>query len=172
MTKERNFLRIQVSGLKAYFNFVEENESRSLFLNFREKKASFSGEAFEERSPFQDFVISHLQRLENKIDVLIRYLQKERYGKPYQFEASVLDISGGGLRLSTSADCVPGTLMDLCIFPEYGNSPSFYAIGEVQRIERERDQHWLGIKFVEIDEEDRQALLRTIFDLDRKQKRS
>ena len=175
-TNEREYLRVEVSGLKAYFNFLEENDSRSLFLHFTERKKVPYGEMEGEDDPFREFVISSLQRLEAKLDFLIRYLQREQFGKPYQFQADVFNIGGGGLNLRSTVSCPVGTLLDLCVFAEYGNLFSFNAIGKVQWVEQQvnkngKTEHNLGVEFMEISEEDREALFRTIFDLDRKQKR-
>ena len=175
-TNEREYLRVEVSGLKAYFNFIKEKDSRSLFLQFAERKMVPSVEIEGEADPFREFVISSLQRLETKIDFLIRHLQREQFGQPYQFQADVFNIGGGGLNLSTTVLCSVGTLLDLCVFAEYGNAFSVYAIGKVQWVDKQRTEteeikYNVGVEFVEINEDDREALFRTIFDLDRKQKR-
>jgi len=165
-----------VSGLKAWFNFLEEQDSRSLFLHFAEKRVVPASEIEGDESSFKDFVISSLQRLENRIDFLIRHLQRAQFGKPYEFQSDVLDIGGGGLSLSSTARCPTGALLDLCVVAEYGNSFSLYAIGKVQRVDEQVTEtgevrYDVGVQFIEINEEDRESLLRTIFDLDRKQKR-
>jgi hypothetical protein len=177
MTKvEREYLRIEVNGLKSYFNLLREQDSRSLFLHFPEKRTIPAADMEGNDVSYKEFVLSSLQRLENKIDFLIRQLHREQFGKPYEFQADVSDIGGGGLNLSSKVSFPVGTLLDLCVFAEYGNSFSIYAIGKVQRVEKrpskaEEVNYSIGVQFVEINEEDREALLRTIFKLDRKQKR-
>ncbi len=170
-TEERSYLRVQVAGLKVFFNCIEQGENNSLYVNFAERPSPFASDSLEERNPFQDFVAARLQRIETKLDFLIRQLQKQSYGKPYDFEATVRDISGGGFSMSTSVTCGIGTLLDLCLFPEHGNLPSFYALGKAQWIDKQEDQLLVGVEFVAISEEDREMLLRTIFQLDRRQKR-
>lgn len=170
-TEERSYLRVRVTGLKVFFNCIEQGKNNSLYVNFAETPSPFASDSLEERSPFQDFVTARLQRIETKLDFLIRQLQKERYGKPYDFEATVLDISGGGFSMSTSVTCGIGTLLDLCLFPEHGSLPSLYALGKARSIDKQGDRHLVGVQFVAISEEDREMLLRTIFQLERRQKR-
>jgi hypothetical protein len=174
--EKRDYLRVAVSGLKTYFNLLAEKESSSLYFNFA-RSSTPAGEATDQANQLQQFILSTLQRLESKIDYIIRDLQRNAFGKPYKFQADVANLGGGGLNLITDAPCSIGVLMDLCIVPEFGNAPSLYAIGRVQwmeQLEHETDtgRCKVGVEFVEINEEDREALFRTVFDLDRKQKRS
>lgn len=177
MTKEeREFLRVKVSGIKAYFNFLEEKESCSLFLSFAKRKTVSPREGLGETSPFEESLLSSVQRLESKIDFLIRQLDRERYGVPYEFRADVIDIGGGGVNLLSPVPCTAESFLDICLFAECGNSPSIYTIGQVQWVREETGeggsiQYRVGVEFVEIEEDDREALFRAIFDLDRRQKR-
>lgn len=75
-----------------------------------------------------------------------------------------LDIGGGGLRIKTSEKLTPGSKLALKIeIPEIDFPIS--CIGEVVWVEEseEKNKYYAGIRFVEIDEEKRQEIIRYIF---------
>ncbi|HDM79438.1 MAG TPA: PilZ domain-containing protein [Deltaproteobacteria bacterium] len=122
-------------------------------------------------------VLESIVRLEQKIDRLCSLLFSGEFHK-YKYTGEVVNISGGGLRLVSPVNLSKGSYIDMCIFfpPAYNNP--FFVIGEVRKrkaIIKENDtnrsKYLLGVKFVAIDEKDREAIIRYIFRTERQKLR-
>lgn len=92
---------------------------------------------------------------------------------PLIFEGRTRDLSGGGILLITEIRLVPTTQLDMVI-----NLPSkrISAVGEVvmiQKVETEQDgnRYWTGIRFIGIEERDRDAIVKFIFREQRERRR-
>lgn len=174
----RDYMRVDVAGLKVRYNCLSIDDSSSLYLEFGKRKSKLTHDSCEEGDSFQSTVTSALHRLEIKLDELIGYLEREKHGTGYQYTGTVVDISGGGLQLRGPCACPVGTLLDLCIFTVYGNNRPLYAIGRVcwaEDAEMEAGaegatESVLGIQFVEISEEAREILVRMVFHVERKRR--
>lgn len=174
----RDYLRVSVAGLKVRYNRLSVDDSSSVYLDFGKKKGLAAPASNQEADSFQSTVTSALNRLEIKLDELIGYLEREKHGIEYQYLGTVLDIGGGGLQLRSSTACPVGSLLDLCIFAEYGNTRPIYAIGRVCWVEEsetadgmaEPAESVLGVEFVEINEEAREVLVRMVFHVERKRR--
>ncbi len=122
-------------------------------------------------------VLEAIVRLEQKIDRLSSLLFSGEFHK-YKYTGEVVNISGGGLRLVSPVNLPKGSYLDMCIFfPPAFNNP-FFVIGEVRKrkaiIEGKQSdgsQYHLGVKFVAIDEKDREAIIRYIFRTERQKLR-
>lgn len=171
----RDYLRVNVTGLKIRYNRLPSDDSSSLYLDFGKRKSALPHESGLEADSFQSAMASTLNRLEVKLDELLGYMERVRHGMEYQHVGTVEDIGGGGLRVRSPLACPVGALLDLCIFAEYGNTRPVYAIGRVcwlkdRKAENEADDSavsLLGIEFVEINEDDREALVRMVFHVER-----
>jgi len=172
---ERDYFRIRVHGLKVHFNLLPEGQDAPVTVSFSRKVSSLPREKSEPEDAFQDYVLSLLHRLEAKMDRLTGYLERGQGGMPYRLHGDVVDISGGGLSFSSPVACEVGSLLDMCIFPSYGNPHPIFAIGKVCWVDPKADEsgdesHVLGTEFIEIHEEDREAIVRMVFQSQRKQK--
>lgn len=171
----RDYLWVTISGIRVHYSFLPAVDGSSLYVGFGKRRTADSEVSIEENDPFRTFVVSALSRLEARVDHLLNHLERQNYGTLYQYRGEALSISGGGLNLKSTVACPVGTLVDLCLFAEYGNSRSIYAIGRVGWVEGQPEDaaeahHILGVEFVEINEEDREALVRMVFHIERKRR--
>ena len=177
--EKRKYLRSETS-LVAKFSPISQEE-------FKRKKSLY---AASRTSPYVESqlyegsidhctrtVLESIVRLEQKIDRLCSLLFSGEFHK-YKYTGEVTNISGGGLRLVSPVNLTKGSYLDMCIFfpPAYNNP--FFVIGEVRKrkaIVRQAGengtQYHLGVKFVAIDEKDREAIIRYIFRTERQKLR-
>ena len=173
--QNRRFLRVGIPKLRAHFNVLPPGGGLPLFVGFGKRSNPKGVDETGEDHSFQGSVVTALNRIEAKLDRVIGYVERGG-GKPYRFQAEVFDISGGGLALR-SDDVQPiGAVLDLCIFPEYGDPQPVFAIGRICSVREERDEadtpvEIMGLEFIEIAEEDRDAIVRLVFQAERRQKR-
>lgn len=81
------------------------------------------------------------------------------------------DISGGGLLFRAPGRLPLGTRLDVVLILD---GTSIHTVGEVVRELPDMDTqegNWLGLRFVDIDERDREAIIRYIFNQQRERRR-
>jgi len=90
------------------------------------------------------------------------------------FRGHTANVSGGGLLLVTDLDLPPKTTLHLAI--KLPRGLLVHAMGEVVRLINEirtKDgvKYWLGIRFTGLEEKDREALVKFIFEEQRRLRR-
>lgn len=180
ITKEkRKYLRSETSLVAKYSAISQEEFKRKKSLYAASRTTScVESQLYEGTLDHATrMVLESIVRLEQKIDRLCSLLFSSEFHK-YKYTGEVINISGGGLRLVSPVNLSKGSYIDMCIFfpPAYNNP--FFVIGEVRKrkaIIKENDtnrsKYHLGVKFVAIDEKDREAIIRYIFRTERQKLR-
>jgi hypothetical protein len=180
--QDREYLRIKVMGLKVHYDVLPENNCAPILTGGFEKRAPVFGadrvrEKLGEQDAFQHFVVECLERIESKLDLLIGLKEREEAGKSYRFYGEVVDLGGGGISLKTLTPPDVGSALDLCLFARYGDPRPIYAVGTVCWVEDHKDEKGepytlAGVEFAQINEDDRKAIVRLVFQTERKLRRS
>ncbi len=160
---KRNYLRINIPHLKVKYNVLSKDKNAVL----PRKRACYqlSPEDEADIEPVFKVILDKLESLEIKVDYLLKWLGKKEGEKPFQYEADVVDISGGGLSCKAGEKLEEDTMLELCITSEVGDTAPIFAIG---RVCWTKDDNLVGICFEDIYEEDRQVIMRMIFHAERK----
>lgn len=172
----REYLRVRIPELSVHYNELPPGLSPPFFLGFGERRAPQA----EHDELIEDAVLAALMeslaKLESKVDRILGYLERQGVAKPaYAYQGQVMDISGGGVSFTTTSLHPVGAYLELCLVPQVGDPRPIYAIGKICWVEPGSEKaaceaHQVGVKFVEIEEADRQALIRLVFHLQRKEK--
>ncbi len=172
----REYLRVRIPELSVLYNELPPGLSPPFFLGFGERKEPLVERDVPLEDPALAALMESLAKLESKVDRILGYLERQGAVKPaYVHQGQVVDISGGGLSFATLSLHPVGAYLELCLVPQVGDPRPIYAIGKVCWVEPAPEKvgseaHHVGVKFVEIDETDRQAIIRLVFQLQRKGK--
>ncbi len=163
---KRSYLRINIPHLKVRYNVLSKD--KSAVLPRRRAVYQLSPDEEADIDPVFKVILDKLENLEIKVDYLLKWLGREKGEKPFQHEADVIDIGGGGLSFKADEKLEEETMLELCITSEVGDTAPIFAIG---RVCWTKDDNMVGICFEDIYEEDRQAIMRMIFHAERKLKK-
>ncbi len=172
----REYLRVRIPELSVLYNELPPGVSPPFFLGFGERRAPQADHDGVVEDPGLATVMESLAKLESKIDRILGHLERQGAAKPaYAHRGQVMDISGGGVSFTTTSLHPVGAYLELCLVPQVGDPRPIYAIGKICWVEPGSEKaaceaHNVGVKFVEIEEGDRQALIRLVFQLQRKEK--
>lgn len=177
--ESRQYLRSD-TALIAKYSQISHEEYKRKKKHYSSARASFFATAsFPDGSIEQDtrIILEYIERLEEKIDRLSSLLLSDKFHE-YEHTGEVINISGGGLKLVSTLNLSKGNYLDMCIFfPPAFNNP-FFVIGQVRKrkVVMEKDpgeevSYHLGIKFAAIDERDREAIIKYIFQTERQKLR-
>lgn len=172
----REYLRVRIPELSILYNELPPGLSPPFFLGFGERKERPVEREGIADDPAVGVILESLAKLESKVDRILGYLERQGVARPaYAYQGQVLDISGGGVSFATLSLHPVGAYLELCLIPQVGDPRPIYAIGKICWVEPapEKDRspaHNVGVKFVEIDETDRQAIIRLVFQMQRKEK--
>jgi hypothetical protein len=123
----------------------------------------------EDRDP----VCSILRMLDRKLDVILDLLRKPDGGEAYTRRCVDLVISGSGLKFMSDVFLKEGAYVEFKVVLPVSPHPKVTALCQVQRTEnREVNQNpgWeIALKFLTINEEDRDLLINYIFRKEREQ---
>ncbi|MGQ9485450.1 MAG: PilZ domain-containing protein [Desulfosoma sp.] len=174
--KNREYLRVRIPELAVWYNELPVGSSPPFFLGFGERtKPSVEREGMAD-DPVVSVILESLGKLESKVDRILGYLERQGALKPaHAYQGQVVDISGGGLSFSTLHLHAVGAYLELCLMPRVGNPRPIYAVGKICWVEPSSESsglqaHHVGVRFVEIDEADRQAIIRLVFHMQRREK--
>lgn len=172
----REYLRVRIPELAVLYNELPAGSSPPFFLGFGERKEpSVEREGIAD-DPVVSAILESLGKLESKVDRILGYLERQGALKPaYAYQGQVVDISGGGLSFATLSLHPVGAYLELCLMPQVGDPRPIYAVGKICWVEPASEKsdlkaHHVGVRFVEIDEVDRQAIIRLVFHMQRREK--
>ncbi|SMC19457.1 PilZ domain-containing protein [Desulfacinum hydrothermale DSM 13146] len=172
-SNHREYLRVRIPELTVFYNELAQDQEPPFFLGFGPGHDSASLQEKEAEDPFVREVMGALARLESKMDRLLGYLERQESREAsYAHQGRVVDISGGGLSFVTVTLHSVGTYLEMCLLPQLGNPRPIYAVGKICWIEPAAESgdtaaHLVGVQFVEIDEADRESIIRVVFRLQR-----
>jgi len=172
--EKRSYLRMAVPGLKVRYNVFETEIFNAVPRLPRPKEAYTllpnGGETLE---PVFQLMLERLERIEMKLDYILRMMGRGVEERLFQYESMVQDISGGGLSFTHHESISTGKYLELCVYSAVGDMSPIFAVGKVCRVEfKEKEKcYLLGVEFSDIYEEDRQTIIRMVFDVERKLRR-
>ena len=185
--ERRNSVRI-LDSFNINYNIVtqkEYNKKASIFISRRTASRSatrssdteafsFDWSHIEDEVDFDPVLVKILFYLDQKIDKIIS--NQDRILKNFDTEEEVqelseagecIDISGSGAHMLVTEELNPGTLLELTIEPPFNTSIQIILLGEISRISKSNDKENNGfeasITFTAINEDDRENLIKYIF---------
>ena len=185
--ERRNSVRISDS-FNINYNIVtqkEYNKKASIFISRRTASRSatrssdteafsFDWSHIEDEVDFDPVLVKILFYLDQKIDKIIS--NQDRILKNFDTDEEVqelseagecIDISGSGAHMLVTEELNPGTLLELTIEPPFNTSIQIILLGEISRISKSNDKENNGfeasITFTAVNEDDRENLIKYIF---------
>lgn len=155
-------------------DLVHKGEGKSLFRD--RGHVSPIDEMVEQATPgsSEEALYRCLQLLNNKLDFIIDHLtftERERRA----FLKEVVEISGSGMKFTSEEPLAVGTLLKTDLIMPGSARFRVELIAEVLRVEEvkapesaRRDPYLVAAAFKEIDEDARDAIIKTVFDNQRK----
>lgn len=111
-----------------------------------------------------------LKLLNAKLDCLVTLLTREKEGFS-SLPFLKVNISGGGLCFHTSQEYARGDILELKMLLPMMPPVALISYGEIVALETQPDGLAIGVKFVAIDEEIRDEIIRFVFKMQREQLR-
>ena len=185
--ENRNSVRIPDSFTINY-NIVtqkEYNKKASLYISRRtaNRSAAMSSDAqafvfdwshIEDEVDFDPVLVKILFYLDQKVDKVIfnqeKILKKLDTAEEVQDKseaAECIDISGSGVHMLVTEELKPGSLLELTIEPPINPPIQIILLGKLSRIcqskEKENNDFDVSVTFTAINEDDRESLIKYIF---------
>ena len=185
--ERRNSVRV-LDSFTINYNIVtqkEYNKKASLYISSRTASRSatrssdteafsFDWSHIEDEVDFDPVLVKILFYLDQKIDKVIS--NQERILKKFDTAEEVqevsesgecIDISGSGVHMLVTEELIPDTLLELTIKPPINASLQIILLGKLSRIRQSKDMENNGfeasITFTAINEDDRENLIKYIF---------
>jgi hypothetical protein len=112
----------------------------------------------------------YFQYLDGKLDLILSMLGKEMIEKEFDFSTMVVELSGGGLKcLKISEEFNVGDHIEMLLYLSHIPLLVVSAIGEIIRIEKDKDKEYFIVEFTNIRERDRELIVRFVFQEQREQ---
>lgn len=108
-----------------------------------------------------------LERISEQLNLIMEVLRDRRVLRMLRSTPAVVEISGAGLRFRLAERVRPGQLLALSLLLPLGVPVLVRAIGRVVRVEATPDGQEVAVEFTRIREEDRERLVRYVFELER-----
>ncbi len=135
---------------------------------------SFDWSAIEDEEDFDPLLIKILFRLDQKIDIvlarqdeILKKITSQDHEEDIYETGECIDISGSGVNMHISKNPSEGTLLELNIEPPIHPAIQIIALGKITRVSPSRDNEKSGyeisVEFTAINEDDREALIKYIF---------
>lgn len=102
-----------------------------------------------------------LNRIEKKIDMILNILTIQQYGF-YQLPEKNINISGGGISFISDEFFVKGDILEIKIFLDEPIPVGLLVYGEVVRVVEENSRYNVGVKFININEKQRDIIVRFV----------
>jgi len=163
--KEEDYIRVKKIIYSTPTAFLENIGKSNLIMEKIMKKIEEKDELF-----------LYLNIIDKKLNLLISSLlsrQEEAYSLSGHRE---VDISGSGIRFRHPEPLETGALFELRIYLPVITYPSIATISQVLRVDEEKNEeetsYLIAFKFIEINENDRELLIKYIFMKERERLRS
>jgi hypothetical protein len=185
--ERRNSVRI-LDSFNINYNIVtqkEYNKKASIFISRRTASRSatrssdteafsFDWSHIEDEVDFDPVLVKILFYLDQKIDkiisnqdIILKNFDTEEEVQELSEAGECIDISGSGAHMLVTEELNPGTLLELKIEPPFNTSIQIILLGEISRISKSKDKENNGfeasITFTAINEDDRENLIKYIF---------
>ncbi len=135
---------------------------------------SFDWSAIEDEEDFDPLLVKILFRLDQKLDIvlarqdeILKKITSQDHEEDIYETGECIDISGTGVNMLVSENLSEETLLELNIEPPIHPAIQIIALGKVTRVCPSRDKEKSGceisVVFSAINEDDREALIKYIF---------
>ena len=135
---------------------------------------SFDWSSIEEEEDFDPVLVKVLFHLDQKInkvlarqDEILKKIASQDHEEDIYETGECIDISGTGINMFIPEDLNKDTLLELNIEPPIHPAIQIIALGKVARVSPSRDKEMSGyeisVAFTAINEDDREALIKYIF---------
>ncbi|MBI5214020.1 MAG: PilZ domain-containing protein, partial [Nitrospirae bacterium] len=118
---------------------------------------------FQTLTDLEDKLLSDwLKMLNAKLDAIINMItfQREGFGSlPFM----QVNISGGGLNFSSADRYSPGDIIEMKMMLPMIPPVAMYIYGEVVKVEKQVNGNNIAVKFIEMDEEIRDEIVKFVF---------
>ena len=168
----RGWLRMHIPRLRVHYSVIPR-EASPIEVPGRILRAAPDPIPPEEGpdGAFRREVLEALRRIETRVERLCGCLERDRDSLSPRHHGEVLNIGGGGLAFTAAEPLAPGDLLDLCVLSPWGDPRPVFAVGEVRWVREEAGASGetatvAGAAFTDIAGEDRDAILRTVFEAD------
>lgn len=142
----------------------------------RKEAASFSFDwsALEDEEDFDPLLVKILFRLDQKIDIvlarqdeILKKITSQDYEEDKYETGECIDISGTGVYMLVSENLSNEVPLELMIEPPIHPAIQIIALGKVTRVcpsrDKEKSGYEVSVAFTAINEDDREALIKYIF---------
>ncbi len=135
---------------------------------------AFDWSAIEDEDDFDPVLVKILFRLDQKIDIvlarqdeILKKITSQNHEEEIYETGECIDISGTGVNMLISENLSNETLLELNIEPHIHPAIQIIALGKITRVCPSRDKEMSGyeisVAFTAINEDDREALIKYIF---------
>ncbi len=136
---------------------------------------SFNWSAIEDEEDFDPVLIKILFRLDQKIDIVLarqdeilkKFTSQDHEEEDIYETGECIDISGTGINTFIPDNLNKDTLLELNIEPHVHPAIQIITLGKVTRVcpsrDKEKSGHEISVAFTAINEDDREALIKYIF---------
>lgn len=116
----------------------------------------------------EDELFLFLSMIDKKLDRIMEYIMtQKRENDTEEIKYHDVEISGSGMKFYPELESDVGDLLEFKIILPIFGFPKIYAIGRVQRTGKEEFdgelKSYIAVKFLEINENDREILIRYLF---------
>jgi len=108
-----------------------------------------------------------LEKIQKEVNTLLEIIRGFMTKILDEEVSETIDISGGGFSFYSEREISPGTRFNLRLETQDPPYLSIPAVGEVRRCERANSHYCVCVKFVDINELDREELIKYIFEKQR-----
>lgn len=158
--EKRSFLRVPVR-LKALARVVEHKESLPLFSGFGSMGNSDASKL--KNSKLQPDLIDFLLDMNSKLDMILSFSSQEKLKEDFPEELNVNDLSGAGIRFSSSSPMREGQYLEIVLVLGQFPLQLAGAVGKVIRCKDcDSDSTW-ALEFKKINEFDQEKIVQFVF---------
>jgi len=169
-----NIITQREFGKKAALYISRRTANRSAVRRDQAETFSFDWSHIEDEVDFDPVLVKILFSLDQKIDKVISNQEKilKKFDTPEEVQdlsvaGECIDISGSGVSMLVTEKLNPGSLLELKIDPPINPPIQIILLGKLKRICQSKDKEDNGfeasVTFTAINEDDREALIKYIF---------
>jgi len=148
--------------------------NRSAGKKNKAKTFSFDWSAIEDEEDFDPVLVKILFHLDQKIDIvlarqdeILKKITSQDHEEDIYETGECIDISGTGVNMLISKNLSKETLLELNIEPPICHAIQIIALGKITRVcpsrDKEKNGSEISVAFTAINEDDREALIKYIF---------
>ena len=175
MTQEQQFISVPTL-IKGAFRLVEGPNAPQFCQGINSAGALVLSEDLISRSRLPESLLAFLVEMDRKLDTILGHMQRGTLTSDFPLEGHIVSISGSGLTFETETVLSVGEHMELLIFLEEFPLRVCSVMARVEKTVTKTvtggDKKAFELRFVHLQEEDREAIIRFVFREERKRIRA